>query len=70
MSTNLISMAIQDVSTVPTHDEGGRAPPVKEKDGLLAPRERIIYGSAKRPAENGAITGPQLLAQIDDLNRR
>ena len=62
--------ALDHVAAVPAQDEGGRAAPVQEQDHLLAHGQRHGHGLVQRPAEDAAVAGLQLHAQVHHLHRR
>ena len=60
--------AAQHVAAVAALDEGGAAAAVEEEDDLLAGVERLPDAARERAAEDAAVAGLQLFAQVDDLD--
>ena len=61
---------IYDFSAVPALDDGGAAPAIQEQDRLLALANAFQETVRQASAEYAAITFPQLLAHILNLNPR
>jgi hypothetical protein len=61
--------ATDNVSTVSTENKGCGSSPVEEQDHLLAMFQGVVHRLLKGSAKDGAVTGPQLRPQINDLHR-
>ena len=58
------------VPTIPAEHKGGRSTAVEKEDSLFASGQSALQLLLQRAAKDAAVTSPEFLSKVYDMNRR